>query len=311
MKLPPQTIMAAIDFSDFTHTVLAYSAMLGRRYAAGLQLVHVTVDANALLEHNETSLDVKALQHENIRSAEEALKGLITDLDMQCELIVSKGDPADEISRLATEHQADIVVTATHGRSGFRRLLIGSVTEKLMKTLPCPLLTMHPPEDDISPPAGSETRLNRILVGCDFSPDSDLAVAYAINLAQTFQADIHLCHVIQPSFYKIDIQDSTALRDRLERQLAGMLPDAGSDGCRAEAALLDGVPYMALMDYAKKRNMDLIVLGIRGHTLWEKLLVGSTTDRLIRHAPFPVLAVRPVQDQGAESRQGASTTNRM
>ena len=56
--------------------------------------------------------------------------------------------------------------------------------------------------------------------------------------------------------------------------------------------LLDGEPYIALIDYAKEQEMDMIVLGIRGHTLLEKLLVGSTTDRLIRHAPSPVLAVR-------------------
>lgn len=297
MISPPQMIMAAIDFSDFTHTVLACSVALGRKYDARLLLVHVTVDAHGLLKHNETILDVDALQQENTRYAEQALGDLINDLDMPCKCIVSKGSPADEISRLASEHRADVVVTATHGRSGFKRLLIGSVTEKLMKTLPCPLLTLHPPEHDVSPPARFEMRLNQILVGCDFSPDSDLAVAYAINLARTFHADIHLCHVIQPSFYKIDIQDTNALRSRLENQLAKMVPDTIGDGCSAEVALLDGAPYLALMDYAKERDMDLIVLGIRGHTLWEKLLVGSTTDRLIRHAPFPVLAVRPIQDQ--------------
>jgi nucleotide-binding universal stress UspA family protein len=294
--------MAAIDFSDFTHTVLAYSILLGRRYDARLQLVHVTVDAHKLLEHNETILDVNALQQENTRYAEEALGNLIRDLGMQSECIVSKGDPADEISRLASAHQADIVVTATYGRSGFKRLLIGSVTEKLMKTLPCPLLTLHPPEHRIDAPAGLEMRLKKILVGCDFSPDSDLALDYALNLAQAFQADIHLCHVIQRSLYKVDIQDANALRHRLEKKLAGMVPDACRDGCNTEVALLDGVPYMALMDYAKERNVDLIVLGIRGHTLWEKLLVGSTTDRLIRHAPFPVLSVRPIQDQGKRSQ---------
>ncbi len=82
------------------------------------------------------------------------------------------------------------------------------------------------------------------------------------------------------------------MRDRLERKLDRMVPQACRDWCTAKTALLDGEPYIALMDYAKEQEMEMIVLGIRGHTLWEKLLVGSTTDRLIRHSPFPVLAVR-------------------
>ena len=84
------------------------------------------------------------------------------------------------------------------------------------------------------------------------------------------------------------------MRDRLEKKLDGMVPDACRDWCTANTALLDGEPYVALMDYAKEQEMDMIVLGIRGHTLLEKLLVGSTTDRLIRHSPIPVLAVRQI-----------------
>lgn len=82
------------------------------------------------------------------------------------------------------------------------------------------------------------------------------------------------------------------MRDQLEEQRDGLVPEACREWCRAQTAVLDGEPYVALMEYAKKQDIDIIVLGIRGHTLWEKLRVGSTTDRLIRQAAFPVLAVR-------------------
>ncbi|MBR9986607.1 MAG: universal stress protein [Desulfosarcina sp.] len=74
-----------------------------------------------------------------------------------------------------------------------------------------------------------------------------------------------------------------------------MVPEASLDRCTAKTALLEGEPFVALMDYAKEQMMDMIVLGIRGHTLLEKLLVGSTIDRLIRHASIPVLAVRQIE----------------
>ena len=290
MRLPPQTIMAAIDFSVFTDTILSCGVMLCKKYGAQLLLVHVTIDANTLLENNETTLDVDALQQENTRYAEEALEELIKGRDMQCEYIVSKGDPADEISRLAAEQKADAVITATHGRSGVKRLLIGSVTEKLLKTLTCSMLVLHASEQEPSPPGGLE--MNKILVGCDFSQNSEHALDYGLSLALEFRTELHLCHVIKPSFYKPELQESKTLQERLENQLRSLVPEECRDGCVAKTVLLDGEPYNELVNYAEKQGIDLIVVGIRGHTLWEKLLVGSTTDRLIRHTPIAVLAVR-------------------
>lgn len=294
MRIQPQKILSAIDFSTFTDTIFSYSVALCKKYDAKLFLVHVTTDLNRLLEHSETALDVEALQESNIRYAQERLEVRVKGLPIENEIIISQGTPADIINRLAAEQQADMVITATHGKAGFKRILLGSVTEKLIKTLPCPLLVLPLQEHDLMPPAAVEIKLKKILVGCDFSPDSKLAFDYGLSLAQEFQAELHLSHVIKPSLYKNEREGINQLRDRLEKKLEGLVPEACRDWCTAKIALLDGEPYMVLMDYAKEQEMDMIVLGIRGHTLWEKLLVGSTTDRLIRHSPFPVLAVRQI-----------------
>jgi nucleotide-binding universal stress UspA family protein len=250
------------------------------------------MDVNALLEHNETALDIESLQKSNRRYAENYLQDLTKKMTVKNDVLIREGNPADEISRLAIEQEADMVITNTHGRSGFKRLLIGSVTSKLMKTLHCPLLALHPPDHAPESRTDSELKLKKILVGCDFSPDSKLAVDYGLNLAQTFHGDLYLAHVIKPSFAKTTLQKSKDLRDRLEGKLNDMVPDPSRDGCTAQSTVLDGEPYIALMEYAQEQGIDIIVLGIRGHTLWEKLLVGSTTDRLVRQASFPVLAVR-------------------
>lgn len=292
MRMPPKKIIAAIDFSTFTDTLLSYSAALCEKYGATLLLVHVTMDVNALLEHNETALDIESLQRSNTRYAENYLKGLTEKLNAKNDVFIREGNPADEISRLALEQEADMVITNTHGRSGFKRLLIGSVTEKLMKTIHCPLLALHSPDHEPQSRTASELKLEKILVGCDFSADSKLAIDYGLNLAQAFQGDLHLAHVIKPSFSKTTLQKSKELRDRLEGKLNGMVPESSREGWAVQAVVLDGEPYIALMEYAQEQDIDIVVLGIRGHTLWEKLLVGSTTDRLIRQASFPVLAVR-------------------
>ena len=294
MRIQPKKIVSAIDFSTFTDMIYSYSVALCKKYDAKLLLVHVTTELKTLLEHSETALDVEALQAENIRDAQERLEERAKDLPLENEVIVGQGTPADMISRLASEQHADMVITATHGKAGFKRILLGSVTEKLIKTLHCPLLVLPPQEHELIPPAAFEIKLKKILVGCDFSPDSKLAFDYGLSLAQEFQAELHLSHVIKPSLYKREREGINQLRDRLEKKLDGMVPEASRDWCTAKTALLDGEPYMALMDYAREQEMDMIVLGIRGHTLLEKLLVGSTTDRLIRHASIPVLAVRQI-----------------
>jgi len=293
MRIQPKTILSAIDFSNFTNSILSCSVALCKKYNAKLVLVHVTTDLNKLLEHNETALDVEVLQRSNIRYAQSLLDDLVKDLPVESEIVIRQGKPAEMISRLASDQQVDMVIAATHGKAGFKRILLGSVTEKLIKTLHCPLLVLPPREHDF--PSTAAFEMKKILIGCDFSSDSSLAFDYGLSLAQEFQAALYLSHVIKPSLYKDEREGLNQLRSRLEKTLDGMVPEACRDWCTIETAVLDGEPYQALMSYASEQGIDMIVLGIRGHTLFEKLLVGSTTDRLIRHSPVPVLAVRQIQ----------------
>jgi nucleotide-binding universal stress UspA family protein len=292
MRIPPKKIISAIDFSLSTDTILSYSAALSQKYQATLFLVHVTTDLATLLEHNETALDVNGLQKSNTRDAQERLGDLAQSMPVKSEVFICQGTPADEIGRLARKQDADMVITNTHGKSGFKRLLIGSVTEKLMKTLHCPLLSLPSAEHAPSAQSDPEIKLKKILVGCDFSDYAKRACDYGLNLAQAFKAEMYLAHVIKPSIYGKAPQESRALRDRLKGQLEGMIPEDCREWGDAQTVVLDGEPYLALMEFAREQDIDIIVLGIRGHTLWEKLLVGSTTDRLIRQASLPVLAVR-------------------
>lgn len=294
MSIRPKKILCAIDFSEFTDAILSFGASLGKRYSAKLLLVHVTVDVTALLEHHETNLDVKALQQTNLREAKARLAGLAQNLAVENEIVIRKGNPADEISRIAVEQEADMVITATHGNSGFKRLLLGSVTEKLIKALHCPLLVL-PAHDDAPKYTGiAEIAVRNILVGCDFSPDAELALTFAVGLAEPYQAALCLAHVIKPSRYRDKREALPELHSRLEKQLDDMVPVECREWCRAESILLEGDPSVKLMAFAEQRGVDMIVLGVRGHTLLEKLLVGSTTDRVIRQANLPVLVVRQI-----------------
>ena len=325
MRIQPQKIMCAMDFSDYSPTILAYSVALCKEFEARLYLCHVVMNVPMVLGSIETSLDPAKLQHHHNQCAREDLEKMAAPIPVPYEVVIGIGDPADEISRIAKKKEIDLVVTATQGQSAVTRLIIGSVTEKLIKTAPCPLLVLHTQKHEFTPAPDHGIKMDKILVGCDFSPDSRLAFDYGISLAQEFQSTLYLAHVIKPTEHldlkqenRMDISPGDyyrltsphlyldtspekkeakrrmirEIRDRLRAQLQRMVPEESCHWCTPETVLLDGEPYRELIQYARDEKISLIVLGIRGHTLLEKLMVGSTTDRVIRQAPCPVLAVR-------------------
>ena len=136
-------------------------------------------------------------------------------------------------------------------------------------------------------------------MGCDFSPDSSLAFEYGLSLAQEFQAELHLAHVVEPPLYEDLIKPSESgetfgrqLRKTMQEKLGAMVPEEAQTWCNPVTALLAGQPHEELVKYAVVNGMDLIVLGVRGHSLVETLFVGSTTDRVLRNSPCPVLSVQ-------------------
>lgn len=300
MKVHIKTIVCTTDFSDFSNGAIPFGVALAKEFGAKLYLCHV-IDLSSVAMYGEGFSDPLMLESKITDYAHEHLKDLIGDTDIEWESLTSVGHTADEIALIAKEKGADLVVSATHGRSGLKRLILGSVTERLMRTLPCPMYIVRSLEREPTAPAMAEMKLKRILVGCDFSADSDLAVQYGLSLAQYFQTELYLAHVLEPSVYKDMLTHSAGsaglgregLREKLTQKLNGMVPEDAKQWCTPETLLLAGHPSDELTKYALVHEVDLIVLGVRGHSVMESLLVGSTTDRVVRQAPCPVLSVRP------------------
>ncbi|MCF8128064.1 MAG: universal stress protein [Deltaproteobacteria bacterium] len=300
MKVHIKTIVCTTDFSDFSNGAIPFGVALAKEFGAKLYLCHV-IDLSSVAMYGEGFSDPLMLENKITDYAHEHLKDLIGDTDIEWESLTSVGHTADEIALVAKEKGADLVVSATHGRSGLKRLILGSVTERLMRTLPCPMYVVRSLEREQASPVMAEMKLKRILVGCDFSADSDLAVQYGLSLAQEFQAELYLAHVLEPSVYRDMLTHSgvgadprrEGLREKLTQKLNGMVPEEAKPWCTPETLLLAGHPSDELTKYALVNEVDLIVLGVRGHSVMESLLVGSTTDRVVRQAPCPVLSVRP------------------
>ena len=257
------------------------------------------IDLSSVAIYGEFQLDPVGQQNRIMEDADAQLKELTGDQPISWEPLITVGKPADEISRVVEEKDIDLVITATRGRSGLKRIILGSVTERLMRTLTGPLLVVNSPEHKFVSAADQVIKLEKILVGCDFSPDSGQAFKHALSLAQEFQAELHLAHVIepptQPGLHKEDKpvleEMQQNYQDLLIRKLKEMVPAEARNWCTPQTGLLEGQPYEEIVTYAESKDIDMIVLGVRGHGLVKTLFLGSTTDRVVRRSPCPVLSV--------------------
>jgi len=297
MKL--NNIICATDFSDLSNHAVSYGIVLAKEFGAKLYLCHV-IDISYASKYSE-SMDSMDLEDQIADHALERLQMSIGGDSVNWEPLISKGRTSDVITRMVEEGGANLAISATHGRSGLKRLILGSVTERLLRTLSCPLLVVRSPQHDFVSPKDHQIKLERILVGCDFSPHASLSFQYALSLAEAFDCELHLVHVFETTLYE-DLLKAAAkskeerqhtldkeLNDRLEK----MIPEATHGYQSTHTSLLAGEPYQELTKYALLHNMDLIVLGVRGYGLKETLHLGSTTDRVIRQAPCPVLSMCP------------------
>jgi nucleotide-binding universal stress UspA family protein len=301
MRVKINRILCATDFSDFSNQTLVFGTRLAREFNATLLICHI-VELPFAAMYGEVQFDPIEHQERMTAYARKQLVRLIDAQGIDWAPLVAIGNAADEITRLVSQEGVDLVISATHGKSGLKRLLLGSVTERLMHTLTCPLLIVR---DQVSSFAAKPTPVfqpKKILVGCDFSSNSTLAFQYGLSLAQEFEAELHLAHVIEPPVYQ-DILTTTeigkgdyraGIMPQLRRKLSHMVPEEARNWCRPVSVLLEGKSDEEINRYAELNDIDLIVLGVRGHGLVESLLVGSTTDRVARQAPCPVLSVRPL-----------------
>jgi nucleotide-binding universal stress UspA family protein len=144
--------------------------------------------------------------------------------------------------------------------------------------------------------------ISRILVPVDFSAYSERAREYAIELAGRFGASLHLLHVVEDPIAtgvwggETVIPNLTELREELvdgaERQLVTYRDAAARAGVSVVSTVQVGLPAITIVEHAKSLGVDLIVMGTHGRTGMAHLLMGSVAERVLRHAPCPVLTIR-------------------
>lgn len=208
---------------------------------------------------------------------------------------VESAEPAEQIVTYAEDEEIDLIATGTHGRRGVDRMLFGSVTEEVVRNAACPVLTIR---TEIEETPDQEVR--RILVPVDFSDASEAAVEHATELAQTYDAQIDLLHVVEevtyPSAYGVDpvYLPPQEIIPRVEKSLGEIARDGIGHEDVGISATVGYAPF-TILDHINSNDIDLVVIATHGRTGFDRMLLGSVAERVIRRSPVPVFVVKPEQ----------------
>lgn len=294
-------ILCPTDLSDIAPRAFDHAMALARFYQAEIELSYVSEPilpgpVGPASYPPLAVLDPPA--RDRLQDALGRLAAAARDVGIRVRPVLSEGQVVPEILARARSWPADVLVMGTHGRGGFERWVLGSVTEKVLRQAPCPVLTVPPPAEGLHPAASVLFR--KIVCPVDFSGPSVAALHHALRLAEESAAEITVLHALewlaeeQPGA-KIAGFDVPEFRRHLERdaweKLTTLVPPEAHDWCRPRMEVVGGRPWREILRVAEAREADLVVMGVRGRNPVDLALFGSTTHHVVRGATCPVLIV--------------------
>ena len=288
-------ILCPIDFSEFSVSAYQHALSVAEHYQAKLVAQHIV----ELWRHPSADFAASAgLYEEYSQALRESGKKQLQEFvenhthdEIQPELLVQVGVAADSILSFAQLQKADVIVMGTHGRRGFDRLMLGSVTDRVMRTAPCPVLVASkPPQGSVAvgKERGHVHHLSRILFCADFSENSEGALKYAISATAEYDAELTLLHVLEGIPSQAETEEAmAAAAERLDK----LIPPEGRKSLNIRTAVRTGKPYPQIIQLAMEAQSDLVIMGVRGRGALDVAVFGSTTYRVMQLGSCPVLAV--------------------
>ena len=286
-----ERILCPVDFSEFSERAYDYAQSLAWHYKATLFLVHV-IDSLAPYRcyyafpegYDESLRSLSAGAERQLQEFAETHSQRL--VQPQCR--IDDGAPADLILSVAEVQAVNLIVMGTHGVRGIDRLVLGSVTDKVLRRAHCPVLAVRKPAHDLVSPGkdSDDIHLRRIAYCTDFSDCSEKAFDHAISIAEEYKAELTLLHVLEGMADSADIQNEIAkVMEKLEKRI----PRGTS--FPTKPVVLIGKPFQQIIEFALESPTDLIVMGVRGRNALDLAVFGSTTERVVQLGPCPVLVV--------------------
>lgn len=297
-------ILCPSDFSDFSRHALDQAVALSKWYGSTVSLLYIhrlptpavaagpVVVPEAFVPVELTGAERTQIvqRMEDVASADRAA-GVTVDT-----ILVEGLTVAEAIVDQAEQLDVDLIVLGTHGRSGFRRLVLGSVAEKVLRTAARPVMIVPPRAADAVP--REPTSMREIICPVDFSSTAARALEYATSFAEQMKARVTVVHVVQllPELAEIPPPDFAGyhhlLLENARRHMTELLTPALRGTCPIEELIVTGTAYREVLRLASERHADLIVMGVQGRGAVDIAFFGSTTQHVVRQATCPVVTLR-------------------
>ena len=285
-RITVKNILFATDFSPAANAAAPIAIEIAQRYGAKVYGVHVNrFDDYTAAAPNAWAAMAEAAEKETKEDA-----GRLNE-QLQCiehEVVIGEGNIWEVVSGLIKEKEIDLVVLGTRGRTGLGKTILGSVAEQILRQSPCAVLTVGP---HVNVWSDEYAKMREILYATDLTADSPTAAPYAISLALENQAHLVLLHVIEDGKAG-DLVDSPEVVDVKERKLQQLVTEQAGLWCDPTYIVEQGPAAEKILDVAKRRHTDLIVMGARpAKGLATHLNIG-TVHNVVSQATCPVLTVR-------------------
>jgi len=286
-------ILVPLDGSVTAEAILPHVRRLLRRHDSEVILLRVAVPP--------TSEDQMTVVEAILAAAREYIAGVRDRLGQQgvrARAEVRMGPAAGTILDAAEEEGVSLIALATHGRTGLRRALFGSVAEHVVRKSPVPVLAVRPFWTyELLPPGRTESQpFKGILVPTDRSDLSMQVLAPSIELAKLFDARIVFLHVLAPE--ERAKGDEALARERLKEFAA----KAEAKGVKAITLVDKGDVAKTILDNARFHGCDLIAITTHGRSGVSRLVTGSVTEEVLRGATLPLLVVRAEKEEKKEKK---------
>jgi len=290
-------ILFPTDFSDTSSAALGYALMLADRFQARLVMLHAAGP-------NESP---QRLRFPEINPAADELEEILEDQLSQIigaepthklridRVVHQNNDPVQEICGYVETNDIDLIIMGTHGRSGLSHLFAGSVAEEVVRGAGCPVMTVRACKQ-----SAEVTPYFDILVPVDFSLYSQKALRYGLTLAHLFEANLHLLHVLDQPIHPVHYGIGEDLLMRLNpevpksshEELQRLVARSSAVEVKCQTHVREGRAYSEIVRFVTEQECDLVVMGTHGMSGLEHFLLGGTTEKVMRHASCPVLAVK-------------------
>jgi nucleotide-binding universal stress UspA family protein len=285
-RIAVKNILFATDFSQAADAAAPIAIQIARRYGAKVYGVHVNrFDDYTAAAPNAWPAMAEAAEKETKEDARRLNEQLQS---VEHEVVIGEGNTWEVISNVIEQKEIDLIVLGTRGRTGLGKVILGSVAEQILRQSPRPVLTVGP---HVNLWSDEYAKMREILYATDLAIDTPTAAPYAISLAQENQAHLVLLHVIEDP-KSGDLLESPKAVDLKERKLQQLITEQAGLWCEPTYIVEQGPAAEKILDVAKRRHTDLIVLGARPAKGLATHLNMGTVHKVVSQATCPVLTVR-------------------